>query len=131
MASSRHSRFGTTIAAKLNPNKKRQVDGEAPAPPAEPSTRSIVLHRQQALTHDSGSIMDMVKKQKFRKGKTVDALTREDNLSVEAKNILKSLAKDFIEGCFNRTRFHVPNSPGKANPFLPSFYQNTAERYSF
>ncbi|KAF4603011.1 Topoisomerase 1-associated factor 1 [Pleurotus pulmonarius] len=101
MASSRHSRFGTTIAVKLNPNKKRQVDGEAPAPPVEPSTRSIVLHRQQALTHDSGSIMDMVKKQKFRKGKTVDALTREDNLSVEAKNILKSLAKDFIEGCFN------------------------------
>ncbi|KAF9495210.1 timeless-domain-containing protein [Pleurotus eryngii] len=101
MASSRHSRFGTTIAVKLNPNKKRQVDGEAPAPPAEPSTRSIVLHRQQALTHDSGSIMDMVKKQKFRKGKTVDALTREDNLSVEAKNILKNLAKNFIEGCFN------------------------------
>ncbi|KAF7439837.1 Topoisomerase 1-associated factor 1 [Pleurotus ostreatus] len=101
MASSRHSRFGTTIAVKLNPNKKRQVDGEAAAPPAEPSTRSIVLHRQQALTHDSGSIMDMVKKQKFRKGKTVDALTREDNLSVEAKNILKSLAKDFVEGCFN------------------------------
>lgn len=45
--------------------------------------------------------MDMTKKPKAKKGKTIDELTREDNLSIEARRILQDLATEFIEGCFN------------------------------
>jgi replication fork protection complex subunit Tof1/Swi1 len=106
-ASSRHSRFGTTIAVKLNPNKK-------PHPPndedrgneanSEPSTssQSFVLHRQQAISREAGSIMDMTKRQHSKKANTADELAREDNLSMEAKLILQNLAIEFVEACFNR-----------------------------
>ncbi|TFK32404.1 timeless protein-domain-containing protein [Crucibulum laeve] len=104
-ATSRHSRFGTTISVKLNPNKKRPTNdddkgNEADSEPSS-SSKSFVLHRQQAITRESGSIMDMTKRQKSKKGNTVDELAREDNLSMEARVILQNLATEFIEACFN------------------------------
>ncbi|EGO01257.1 hypothetical protein SERLA73DRAFT_51065 [Serpula lacrymans var. lacrymans S7.3] len=84
-SSSRHSRFGTTIAA----------------PASNGSSQSFVLHRQQAISREAGSIMDMTKRQKARNVNKVDELTREDNLSMEAKATLRNLAREFIESCFN------------------------------
>ncbi|THH00303.1 hypothetical protein EW026_g2191 [Hermanssonia centrifuga] len=56
-ASSRHSRFGTTISVTLNP-KKSQNGGaengavvEIQAPEASSSSQAFVLHRQQAINH--------------------------------------------------------------------------------
>lgn len=110
-APSRHSRFGTTISVTLNPKKsaKKEENGVAPAA-AEPSSSSqaFVLHRQQALNKEAGSIIDLVKRQKARKGQKLDELGREDNLSVEAKSVLQNLASTFIESCFNRV--YLPHS---------------------
>lgn len=47
----------------------------------------------------------MKKRQKAKKGITVDAIGQEHSLSVEAKNVLQKLACDFLEGCFNRESF--------------------------
>ncbi|EAU83799.2 topoisomerase 1-associated factor 1 [Coprinopsis cinerea okayama7 len=91
-ASSRHSRFGTTITVSLK---------KPPAADNETVTRPIVLHRQQAIHGEAGSILDIRKKGKAKKGNTIDELTREDNLSIEARVTLKQLATDFLEGCFN------------------------------
>ncbi|EPT01958.1 hypothetical protein FOMPIDRAFT_1036026 [Fomitopsis schrenkii] len=104
----RHSRFGTTLTVTLNPKKGKAKDKDgdqaAQAEPtqAEPSSQTLVLHRQQALSKDSGSIIDLLKRHKKQKGKKLDELGREDNLSVEAKLILQNLTRAFIEGCFNR-----------------------------
>ena len=63
----------------------------------------LVLHRQAALTSDTSSILDISKKGKGKlRGNVVDQLGREDNLSPEAKNVLRSAAEGFLEGCFNR-----------------------------
>lgn len=106
-AASRHSRFGTTIAVKLNPNKPRpnseedtgnDADGEQSATPS----RSFVLHRQQGLNQDASTIWDITKRQKTKKLMMFDELTRQDNLSSEARIVLKNLATDFLESCFNR-----------------------------
>lgn len=89
----------------LNPKKAKAKDtngDQVEAAPAEPSSQTLVLHRQQALNKDSGSIIDLLKRSKKQRGKKVDELGREDNLSVEAKLILQNLARAFIEGCFNR-----------------------------
>ncbi|TFY76976.1 hypothetical protein EWM64_g7037 [Hericium alpestre] len=67
-APSRHSRFGTTISVKLNP--KRNVDPskgdkapDAPAAPPEPSSsQAFILHRQQGLKKEAGTILDLVKR---------------------------------------------------------------------
>lgn len=111
-ATSRHSRFGTTIAVKLNPNKKlapprgdgNEADSEqTPAPSSSASSsRAFVLHRQQAISRESGSIMDIGKKQNAKRGTKVDELTREDNLSLEARVVLQTLAVEFVQACFNR-----------------------------
>ncbi|KAG6918286.1 hypothetical protein DXG01_015378 [Tephrocybe rancida] len=104
---SRHSRFGTTIAVKLNPNKKTRPAGEtdngneADSELAPSSSRSFVLHRQQAISSESGSIMDISKRQTAKKGNRIDEMTREDHLSVEARVILQNLAIEFTEACFN------------------------------
>ncbi|KAF5373433.1 hypothetical protein D9615_009496 [Tricholomella constricta] len=106
-ANSRHSRFGTTIAVKLNPNKKPRPVGEndngndadSETPPL--ASRAFVLHRQQAISRESGSIMDIAKRQTAKKGNKLDEMTREDNLSVEARVILQNLATEFVEACFN------------------------------
>lgn len=108
-ASSRHSRFGTTIAVRLNPNKKSQggrggdnADSSATAgAPAGGSSRPLVLHRQAAITQESGSILDISKHQRARKANKVDELTREDSLSLDARLVLQGFAKEFLESCFN------------------------------
>ncbi|KAI0657606.1 timeless-domain-containing protein [Cubamyces menziesii] len=106
-ATSRHSRFGTTISVMLNPKKAKNPVEENPAPEvasvdAGPS-RTYVLHKQQALNKDSGSALDMIaaKKHRATKGKKVDELGRDDNLSLDARVILQNLARSFIESCFN------------------------------
>jgi replication fork protection complex subunit Tof1/Swi1 len=93
ISASRHSRFGTTIAVTLNPKSST---------PDTSSRQSLVLHRQQAISHESGSIMDMAKKQKSKRGNKLDELGREDNFSLEARNVLQELAKEFLVACFNR-----------------------------
>ena len=109
-ASSRHSRFGTTIAVRLNPSKKAQGDrggdnaeSSAAAGTSErgSSSRPLVLHRQAAITQESGSILDIAKHQKARKANKVDELTREDSLSFEARLVLQGFAREFVESCFN------------------------------
>ncbi|KAG5637662.1 hypothetical protein H0H81_003683 [Sphagnurus paluster] len=107
-ATSRHSRFGTTIAVKLNPNKKPRAAGEnGNGNEADPETvpaagsRSFVLHRQQAINRESGSIMDMTKRHTAKKGNKLDEMSRDDNLSVEARVVLQDLAIEFVEACFN------------------------------
>ena len=107
-ATSRHSRFGTTIAVKLNSSKKSLAtngDSTADSPPSVPSSsasKSFVLHRQQAIHGEAGSIMDMTKRQKSKKTNKIDELTVEDNFSMEARVILQNLATEFMESCFNR-----------------------------
>lgn len=100
---------------KLNPHKKPQngvvkdefVDkgneADSERGQAGTGTQAFVLHRQQAITREAGSIMDMTKKQKARgRNPKEDELMREDNLSVEAKVVLQGLAGEFLEACFNR-----------------------------
>ncbi|CDO77442.1 hypothetical protein BN946_scf184857.g49 [Trametes cinnabarina] len=108
-ATSRHSRFGTTISVMLNPKKAKTPADEGPIQEvanldadAGPS-RAYVLHKQQALNKDSGSALDMisVKKHRATRGKKVDELGRDDNLSLDARVILQNLARSFIESCFN------------------------------
>ncbi|KAI4520868.1 timeless-domain-containing protein [Schizophyllum commune Loenen D] len=100
-ASSRHSRFGTTITVKLNPKKAAPAaDGEEGSSSKKAGSSHFVLHQQQALHKDASSILDMKKKAK-KKGMTVDELAREENLSVEARNILQKFAAEFVENCFN------------------------------
>jgi replication fork protection complex subunit Tof1/Swi1 len=105
-ATSRHSRFGTTISVKWNPNKLRPTDATrnevVNTDPVTAPAQSVVLHRQKAITDEAGSIMDLTKRQKTKKGNKVDDIAREDNLSVETKVILQNLAGEFIESCFNR-----------------------------
>lgn len=97
-ASSRHSRFGTTISVKLN-----AADGSEPsASTSNSQSQSFILHRQQALHKDSGSIFDLNKRKVAKKGKVVDALGRDDQLSADALSLLQNAAKTFIESCFNR-----------------------------
>ena len=108
-ASSRHSRFGTTIAVRLNPNQKSHVDrnGENAESSATSgvasrgtSSRPLVLHRQAAITQESGSVLDFAKQQRARKANKVDELTRGDSLSFEARLVLQGFAKKFLT-CFN------------------------------
>lgn len=106
-ATSRHSRFGTTISVQLNPKKGQQshkegdASGNANAPDPEGSSRAFVLHRQQAINREAGSLLDLAKRQKTQKSKIIDELGRDDNLSLDAKLILQNLARTFIEACFN------------------------------
>jgi replication fork protection complex subunit Tof1/Swi1 len=94
----------------LNPNKRRPEEGEDSGNAAPllggadvaSSSRSFVLHHQQAINRESGSIMDMTKRQKTKKGTTLDELAREDNLSMEARVVLQNFAIEFVQSCFNR-----------------------------
>lgn len=108
-ASSRHSRFGTTIAVTLNPKKAQKPNGDgdengsAGGDSSVSSSQAYVLHRQQAINCEAGAMLDMAgaKRSKAQRGKKVDELAREDNLSVEAKSVLQNFANTFIESCFN------------------------------
>lgn len=136
-AASRHSRFGTTISVQLNPKKaSRQAENvaEPEAGPSTKDTRSFVLHRQQAVTGDTGAIWDMKKRSKARKATTVDVLSRADNLSVESRKILQHMATEFIEACFNRTSSWSA-SRGYCSQFFVlfciSFPRRNPERHPF
>jgi replication fork protection complex subunit Tof1/Swi1 len=80
-------------------------------PPGEPSNakdeapppRPYVLHRQKALTTETGEMFDVEKKHRTKKGKTIDALAREDTLSLDSRKVLQDLAKNFVKSCFSRT----------------------------
>lgn len=79
-------------------------------PPGEPSNakdevpppKPYVLHRQKAITTDTGEMFDAEKKQRTKKGKTIDALAREDTLSLGSRRNLQDLAKNFVKSCFSR-----------------------------
>lgn len=106
-AASRHSRFGTTLTVQLNPSKKIQGPRDDAEPTsAEPqgsaSSRPLVLHRQGAISKESGDILDIAKRGKGKKPNKIDELAREDNLSTEAKMVLQGFAREFVEACFNR-----------------------------
>ncbi|KAH9060235.1 timeless protein-domain-containing protein [Lactarius vividus] len=114
-APSRHSRFGTTISVRLNPKKTATTGGSAtpqgeagdPVAPDDPATSSqsqpLVLHRQQALSQHSaaGAVIDLSKRQLKQKGKKEDEVSRRDDLSPEARTVLRGLARTFVESCFN------------------------------
>ncbi|OCB87291.1 timeless-domain-containing protein [Sanghuangporus baumii] len=102
-ASSRHSRFGTTISITRNPPKVGLASGDNgdSASANDPSGQKLVLHRQQALKEDPGSILDIRKKKQYKKTNKVDELGLQDNLDGDAKNTLQGLARTFIEVCFN------------------------------
>ncbi|THH04072.1 hypothetical protein EW145_g5791 [Phellinidium pouzarii] len=101
-ASSRHSRFGTTISVSLNPTKMRPNDGDAEASDVNNApSQTIVLHRQQALSKEAGCVLDMKKRKQFKKINRVDELGLEDYIDAVAKNTLRGLARTFIEVCFN------------------------------
>jgi len=102
-ASSRHSRFGTTIAVQLKPSKKQAPsDADIDSNGSGSGNRPLVLHRQAAITQESGSILDIAKRSKARKSNKVDELAREDNLSVEAKIVLQGFASELVQSTFNR-----------------------------
>ena len=48
-------------------------------------------------------MFDAEKKRRTKKGKTIDALAREDTLSLDSRRVLQDLAKNFVKSCFSRT----------------------------
>ena len=64
--------------------------------------RSFILHKQQAISGESGSVMDMKKRQRAKKVNKVDEFGIGDSLSLEAKIVLQNLATEFVQSCFNR-----------------------------
>lgn len=84
--SSRHSRFGTTIAMKS------KVSNE----------ENVVLHRQAAVGKSAVEALDKGKKTLAKRAKMRDALGSTSILTLEAKTILQEVARDFIISCFNR-----------------------------
>ena len=65
------------------------------------SSQKLVLHRQEAITKESGSILDLKKRKQHKKVNKVDELGMEDNLNRDAKVILQNFARTFVEVCFN------------------------------
>jgi len=84
--SSRHSRFGTTIAMKSNVNDEAKV----------------ILHKQAAVGKSAVEVLDKGKKMLAKRAKMRDALGSTTMLTIEAKTILQGVARDFIISCFNR-----------------------------
>ncbi|WVF65442.1 hypothetical protein IAT40_000170 [Kwoniella sp. CBS 6097] len=78
----RHSRFGTTVAVRAGEQK-------------------VILHKQNAISANAGKILDEVKRKRKQKTKRVDDLTHIVNLSPDAMRVLQTLAKSFIQSCFN------------------------------
>ncbi|KAJ4477289.1 timeless protein-domain-containing protein [Lentinula aciculospora] len=105
-APSRHSRFGTTIAVKLNPNKKQSSETNPDPSGASDHTSSsksqtFVIHRQEGIAGETGALWDKSKRQKAWKGHKVDELASYETLSVEAMRVLQMFASEFLEECFN------------------------------
>jgi len=84
--SSRHSRFGTTIAMKSKVNDEEKV----------------ILHKQAAVGKSAVEVLDKGKKTLAKRAKMRDALGSTTILTLEAKTILQGVARDFIISCFNR-----------------------------
>lgn len=104
-ASSRHSRFGTTISVRLNQTKQSasaNQSQDSTQVAVDPSEQAFILHRQQALGKESGTILDMKKRKLAKKSKKVDELAQEDNLSSDVMIILQKFAKTLVVTCFNR-----------------------------
>ena len=102
---------------RLNPKKTTTATTGAPPPQGEaedhhpvtpddngPSSQPLVLHRQQALSQHSaaGDVIDLTKRLHKQKGKKEDEVSRRDDLSPEARTVLRGLARTFVESCFNR-----------------------------
>ena len=131
---------------RLNPKKgsgasgvPTEGDAGTPTPPNESSSSSqpIVLHRQQALSKESGAVIDLVKRRNKQKGKKEDEVARNDNLTPEARTVLRGLARTFIESCFNRAssphffflHSHTPCDP-PYHHVLSTMLQRSSRRYS-
>ena len=130
---------------RLNPKKgsgasgvPTEGDAGTPTPPNESSSSSqpIVLHRQQALSKESGAVIDLVKRRNKQKGKKEDEVARNDNLTPEARTVLRGLARTFIESCFNRAsspHFFPLHSHTPCDPYhhvLSMMLQRSSRRYS-
>ncbi|KAJ3842021.1 timeless protein-domain-containing protein [Lentinula raphanica] len=100
-APTRHSRFGTTISVKLNPKKQTLSTDASGADASSGKSQTFVVHRQEGITGDTGTLWDKSKRQKAWKGHKVDELASYETLSVEAMRVLQSFASDFVEECFN------------------------------
>ncbi|KAI0033017.1 timeless protein-domain-containing protein, partial [Vararia minispora EC-137] len=105
-APSRHSRFGTTITVTINPKKQLpppapEGDEAAPTNSSVPSSRGLVVHKQGAISKEAGVLIDLTKKQRKHKIQKADELSREQNLSLDARERLQAFARGFIESCFN------------------------------
>jgi hypothetical protein len=83
-------------------------------------------------------VIDLVKRQNKQKGKKEDEVARNDNLTPEARTVLRGLARSFLESCFNRTQ-HIYFFPASfvIYHFLISFaltawpaVQPSSRRYS-
>ncbi|KAF8607094.1 timeless-domain-containing protein [Ceratobasidium sp. AG-I] len=81
-ASTRHSRFGTTITLKAN-------------------KEHYVLHGQKAITADPSQMIDMVKKKRAKKTVKADEAGVFNPLSSDALSALAGFAGRFVESCFN------------------------------
>jgi replication fork protection complex subunit Tof1/Swi1 len=73
----------------------------------DPDTQKLLLHRQQGIKDEAGTILDLKKRKRFFKANKVDELGFQDNLDVNAKTILQGTAKTFIQACFNCAMTHV------------------------
>lgn len=101
-ATSRHSRFGTTITVTKNLKLQKAPEEPSNAKDEPLPPKPYVLHRQKAITTETGEMFDVEKKKRTKKGKTIDALAREDTLSLDSRKILQDLAKNFLKSCFSR-----------------------------
>lgn len=101
-ATSRHSRFGTTITVTKNLKVQKAPEEPSSAKDAPLPPKPYVLHRQKAITTETGEMFDVEKERRTKKGKTIDALAREDTLSLDSRKILQDLAKNFLKSCFSR-----------------------------
>ena len=97
----------------LNPKHKgnaagQPAEGQLVDVPAESEGQAFVLHRQQAIKKDTGTMFDALRTKKgerFRGAKKVDevAIAGGDNLSIEARQTLQEVAKTLLETGFNGT----------------------------
>ena len=120
--SSRHSRFGTTLTVQLNPSKKKTQGSEPTTaePQGSGASRPLVLHRQAAISRESGDVLDIAKRGQRKKTNKVDELAREDNLSTEAKIVLQGFAREFFQACFNREPISFSGLPSMMSRSIPS-----------
>ena len=64
-------------------------------------SQPLVLHHQQALSKESGAVIDLTKHQHQQKSKKEDEEARHDYLTPEARAVLWGLTRTLIESCFN------------------------------